>query len=249
MEVAVVVIVSVIFVTIVAYLKSPSVRGALGEARVNASLQSHLGDVQYRMLKDVTLPTSRGTTQIDHIVLLRSGVFVVETKNMSGWIFGAAGQARWTQVLPKFKKQFQNPLRQNYGHVKVVQALLEIPSEHVYNVVVFVGDAKPKSPMPPNVLWGASGLSDYIKMRRNPVFSESDLHRFEERLKSRALEATRRTRREHVRSVKTHVAGKAIDKSKCPLCGAKMVERTNRKTGETFRGCSRYPKCRGSRKN
>ncbi|MCD7098437.1 restriction endonuclease [Stenotrophomonas sp. MMGLT7] len=32
----------------------------------------------------------------------------------------------------------------------------------------------------------------------------------------------------------------------CPRCGNTMVERRNRRTGETFLGCSQFPRCRGS---
>ena len=43
------------------------------------------------------------------------GVFVVETKNMGGWIFGSERNREWTQVFPNAEKyKFQNPLRQNY---------------------------------------------------------------------------------------------------------------------------------------
>ncbi|MGV8958852.1 MAG: restriction endonuclease [Stenotrophomonas sp.] len=38
----------------------------------------------------------------------------------------------------------------------------------------------------------------------------------------------------------------ANDQSTCPRCGAGMVERRNRRTGETFYGCSRFPACRAT---
>jgi hypothetical protein len=96
------------------YLRSPSVIGAAGERRVNATLSRNLDAQDYILLENLTLPTTQGTTQIDHIVLSRFGIFVVETKNMSGWIFGGESQARWTQVMRGHKAQFQNPLHQNY---------------------------------------------------------------------------------------------------------------------------------------
>lgn len=34
--------------------------------------------------------------------------------------------------------------------------------------------------------------------------------------------------------------------STCPLCGALMVMRNARKTGDRFLGCSKYPDCRGT---
>ena len=60
--------------------KSPTVVGAAGERRVNATLSRKLDDREYILLKDLTLPASKGTTLVDHILLSRFGIFVVETK-------------------------------------------------------------------------------------------------------------------------------------------------------------------------
>ncbi|NBZ89191.1 nuclease-related domain-containing protein [Stagnihabitans tardus] len=48
------------------HLKSPSVIGAAGERRVTATLRRKLDEADYTILEDLTLPTSQGTTQIDH---------------------------------------------------------------------------------------------------------------------------------------------------------------------------------------
>lgn len=37
------------------------------------------------------------------------------------------------------------------------------------------------------------------------------------------------------------------DPSACPECGATLVERANRRTGERFLGCPRFPACKGAR--
>ena len=184
------------------YLRSPSFIGSVGEARVNSSLRSNLNEHEYQVLTDLTLPTKSGTTQIDHVVLSRNGIFVIETKNMSGWIFGDADQARWTQVLYGSKYQHQNPLRQNYKHTKVVQNLLGIESKQLYNVVVFVGTAEPKTHMPANVLWDTRELSDYIRSKQNGHFSDSQLQIFRERLDSAALDSSRETKRAHIKHLK-----------------------------------------------
>lgn len=230
------------------YLRSPSYKGAVGEARVNSSLQSNLNALEYHVLTDLTLPARGGTTQVDHIVLSRNGIFVVETKNMSGWIFGDADQARWTQVFRRQKFQFQNPLRQNYKHIKVVQDLLGIEAQQLHNVVVFAGSAEPKTNMPANVLWDTRELSNYIRSKQNAYFSDDQLRTFTERLNNTALESSRETTRAHVEHVKTKATERQNDKTKCPRCTATMVERSNRKSGEKFLGCSRYPKCKGMRK-
>lgn len=229
------------------YLKSPTVIGAAGERRVNATLRQKLDEQDYIVLEDLTLPTSHGTTQVDHIVLSRFGVFVVETKNMSGWIFGGKTQARWTQVMRRHKSQFQNPLRQNYHHVKVVQDLLDIRLDQLENLVAFVGSAEPKTEMPANVFWSRRDLSNHIASRTTVRFTESEVRDFARKLRSSALDSNKETRRAHVQHVREKAIQRETDLTKCPQCGSKMIERANRKTGQTFYGCSRYPKCRGTR--
>lgn len=229
------------------YLKSPTVIGAEGERRVNAALSRKLDEQDYILLEDLTFPTGDGTTQVDHIVLSRFGVFVIETKNMSGWIFGGKDQARWTQVMRRHKSQFQNPLRQNYQHVKVVQDLLGIRSDQLENLVAFVGSAEPKTEMPANVFWSRRDLSNYIASRATVQFTEKEVHDFSRKLRSSAMEANKETRRAHVQHVREKASQKQTDFTKCPRCGSKMIKRASRKTGQSFFGCSRYPKCRGTR--
>jgi hypothetical protein len=71
-------------------------------------------------------------------------VFVIETKDYKGWIFGDARQAKWTQVLFKYKFRFQNPIVQNLGHVRDGAR----PSSTSYHptlssrLVVFTGEAR-----------------------------------------------------------------------------------------------------------
>ncbi len=74
------------------------------------------------MLNDLTLPDGEGaTTQIDHLLLSPFGVFVIETKNYKGWIFGSERQKQWTQKIYKKSFKFQNPIHQNYKHMKVLE--------------------------------------------------------------------------------------------------------------------------------
>ena len=92
-------------------LKLPWFKGISGEFIVNILATLFLSKDKYHLLKNVTLPTGGGTTQIDHIIVSKYGVFVVETKNMKGWIFGGTYQKTWTQKIYKHTIKFQNPLR------------------------------------------------------------------------------------------------------------------------------------------
>jgi len=73
-------------------------------------------------------------------------MFVIETKHYSGWLFGDKNARAWTQVIYKSKKNFQNPLRQNYLHLKTIEKLLEfLPKDAIHSAVVFIGSAEFKT--------------------------------------------------------------------------------------------------------
>lgn len=228
------------------YIKSARYKGASGERKVDRTLRRYLNKREYRLFKDLTLPTADGTTQIDHIVLSRFGVFVIETKNMSGWIFGDADQKKWTQSFRRHKFTFQNPILQNYKHIKAVQEALGIEFNKVHGAVVFVGSANPKTAMPKDVFFGPKSLVMHIRSKHTPVFEEHELDRLAECLAKKALKRGFRTNRQHL----SHLKAKAAiprDVTRCPRCGAKMLERKNKTSGNCFLGCSRYPKCKGTR--
>lgn len=69
------------------------------EALLSGVVQKNFGPPDYHLMNHVTLRLKDGTTQIDHILVTRFGVFVIETKDYKGWIFANAKQANWTQVL------------------------------------------------------------------------------------------------------------------------------------------------------
>ena len=126
---------------LVAILKSRWFKGIIGEFLVNISAKFLLDKNEYHLTKNVTLPTEDGTTQIDHIIVSVYGIFVVETKNMKGWIFGKENQSTWTQKIYKHLSKFQNPLHQNYKHVKTLEQLLGLQDNQVHSLVVFVGES------------------------------------------------------------------------------------------------------------
>ncbi len=142
---------------IVSVFKSRWLKGVFGEFLVNRLL-SKLPESDYTLIKDVTLPTNDGTTQVDHIVVSRYGIFVVETKNMKGWIFGSARQKQWTQKIYRHSSKFQNPLHQNYKHIKALETLLGCNEEHLHSVIVFIGDSTFKTEMPPNVTYARGSI-------------------------------------------------------------------------------------------
>jgi len=230
---------------LIAILKSPWFKGVFGEFVVNVSANLMLDKDEYHLVKNVTLPTENGTTQIDHIIASRFGVFVVETKNMKGWIFGSANQKTWTQQIYKHKNTFQNPLRQNYKHLKTLEALLAISDKQLYSVIVFVGESTFKTKMPENVTSGF-GYIRYIKSKKNFVLTDAEVSSILRQIETGRLTQSVGTNREHVRHVKSTVSGKKAERS-CPKCGGHMVMREAKRgpnAGNKFWGCTNYPRCR-----
>lgn len=228
----------------ISVFKSPWFKGLIGEAFVKLIAKLRLPENVYHRLHNVTLPSPDGTTQIDHIFVSRFGVFVVETKNMKGWIFGGESQAQWTQKIFKKSFKFQNPLRQNYKHVKAVEALLDLPPESIHSVVVFAGDSTFKSAMPANVTAGG-GYIRYITSFSEPVLSAAQVKQAVSRIESGRLEPNRKTHRQHVQQLKARADQSAT--RKCPKCGGSMVLRQTKRgahAGREFWGCSGYPECR-----
>jgi hypothetical protein len=233
-------------VLLLAILRSPWFKGHLGEFTVNVSARLFLDKDRYHLIKNVTLPTEDGTTQIDHIIVSRYGVFVVETKNMKGWIFGNAKQRQWTQKIYRYSQKFQNPLHQNYKHVKTLQSLLGLDDEQVCSLVVFVGDSTFKTEMPENVTQGG-GYIRFIKSQTEHRLSDAEVQDVVEKIESGRLAASFRTHREHTAHVKEIVAQK-VGEPRCPKCQGEMVKRIVKRgqnAGKAFLGCKTFPKCRG----
>ena len=125
-----------------------------GERLVGLELTRHYRD--WILINDVLLPSGVGTTQIDHVLVSPNSVFVIETKELNGWIFGGPGQQQWTQSfaagrwsrklgITSKRFKFYNPLLQNEGHAKTLVKLDIVDSWRLRPIVAFVGDAQLKT--------------------------------------------------------------------------------------------------------
>ena len=219
-----------------------SFKGLFGELQTALAKKVFLDANVYEDINNVTLPTSNGTTQIDHIIVSRFGIFVVETKNMSGWIFGDEKSPQWTQSLPGGKKfQFQNPLHQNYRHVQALQEFLGVEEENIFSVVMFWGDAEFKTPMPANVM--TQGYVPYIKSKLDVLFTGEEMDEVIRIIRTGMLPKSWGTSREHVEGLKARFSSTTT----CPKCGCALVLRTTKtgaNAGAPFYGCSKFPTCR-----
>ncbi len=174
-------------------------KGRHGETKVSQYLARycHKNPGTY-VLNNVTLRLSDGsTTQIDHILLSTKGILVIETKNYSGWIFANPRSKVWTKILYKEKYKFQNPLFQNYKHVKAIQKLFTfLEPQHIHNIVVFTGEAEFKTDIPKNVFY-LKELIPAMEQFRDGVLSLTQIQYCANRLEYVRLELTREADVEH----------------------------------------------------
>ena len=219
-------------------LSLPVVKGKIGEKRVSNKLNKLAKKYGGQVFNDITIQGENDkTSQIDHIYVCNYGVFVVETKNYAGRIYGNESQLEWTQVLMygRSKNKLYNPVKQNQTHIYRLKELLGL-DVNFESVVVFIrADIT-------NV------NSDYVYELRDLKHLLDDAEKTIDDLNlSNIVTAVAeykanpaKSNKEHVQEIKQMKAD--IDNNICPRCGAPLVLRNGSRGA--FYGCSNYPKCR-----
>jgi hypothetical protein len=120
------------------FLKTLFDKGKYGEFLIFTQLEKLKGN--NKLLANLYLPKKDGkTTEVDIIMLTETGIYVFESKNYSGWIFGNEKNKNWTQTLPnKQKEQFFNPIWQNQGHINALKSVLGLNDDALFkSLIVF----------------------------------------------------------------------------------------------------------------
>lgn len=218
-------------------------KGWFGEVKTSFNMWVSLDSDIYVRFHDLIIPSSNGTAQIDHVLISQYGIFIVETKNKTGWIFGSEENPKWTQSVFGKKFSFQNPLRQTFRQKKVLAQFLDVQESQIHPIVYFVGDCSFRTTLPQNVL--KSGLSNYIKRFEVPIFSLYQQTEFVRKLELLRIESNISSS-DHIRSLQIRHSSK----SNCPNCGS-ILRIKEAKQGPTagtkFLGCTAYPRCRFTR--
>ena len=181
----IIVLLIVIFVAILLLIpgkKSPLYTlfaGLRGEHTVSRELH-RLGE-KYIILNDLMIKTSHGTCQIDHIVLSPYGIFVVETKNISGKITGNDEWKEWYWVGKNFNKTIYNPVMQNFRHIDVLSDTLGLSADNFISIIVFTGKAHIRVETSHAVMF-LGQLVPFIKLFRYEYLSGSIIFQYRDKL-------------------------------------------------------------------
>lgn len=216
-------------------------RGPDGERRV-ARLLRKLPEGYYSF-HDLFIEREGYTTQIDHVVVSRYGIFVIETKNYSGNIYGSDGAEQWVQYLRRGEKHyFQNPIRQNAHHTEALKSLLGLPEKQLIPLIVFLEGATLHREQDGRVFY-STRLPGEILSYREELLSLQEQERVVEIL-SNLKKATAEDKLRHIEAIKARRTRRQalLEQGVCPRCGGAL----HLKEGSygCFWGCANFPRCR-----
>lgn len=225
----------------------PAGKGKAGEDEVSRVLRSL--PQEYFVIDDVIIPDEGSgnnrniTTQIDHVVVSPYGIFVIETKNYSGWIFGSEDSKKWKQTFKtKEGRFFYNPIKQNWGHIYALAERLRLKTGLFKPVVVFLNDCELHVESTTPVIY-ISQLKQLILEYTEEILSPEHVAWIYNRLNEMDLDGEE-YEKNHLQSIENRFIDREmmLQEGICPRCGGQLKLR-NGKYG-SFYGCSNYPRCR-----
>ena len=213
--------------------------GEDGERSVAFKLGKTIPGEQYVLNNFMFRDKEGHSHQIDHILINRSAIWVVETKNYSGRIYGDEDRKEWTQVLAygHKKERFYNPVRQNWTHIYQLAECLDLDRRLFRNVVVFAGDADIRHVSSANV-YTIEKLRTIKKLETGISLPVELMESVYARLVARE-DTSLVDLESHVQSIQERKI--QLSEGICPRCGKNLVLRHG-KNGD-FYGCSGFPKC------
>ena len=224
--------------------------GGLGEYLTEYQLEHAYLAGSSHVFRNVLVPREGGPTtesEIDVLLLHGTGIYVMESKNYDGWIFGSASQQKWTQSLPGGRKNhFYNPIKQNRSHIRALAAYLELPEDVFRSYIVFSERCELKKVPEGCAEFTICKREHLLKALRadadgrESVFDVEGVERLRARIERLREASTDEAKAEHVAQAKRVQSGEV-----CPLCGGELVRRKGRYGA--FLGCKNYPECRYTR--
>lgn len=122
-------------ITKTSILKLIQDKGVYGEYLTYNILRQMDGEI----LTNLYIPKNNTTTEIDLVFINKTGMYVIESKNYSGKIYGSKENKYWMQILDNNKRnRFYSPIIQNKTHIKYLNKVLpDLSKEDFYSIIVF----------------------------------------------------------------------------------------------------------------
>ncbi|MBR5429591.1 MAG: NERD domain-containing protein [Firmicutes bacterium] len=255
----------ILFAVKYAEKQSPKAKGAAGEQKIGHIIQKEIDrGLKGCILHNLYIPRADGsTTEIDVLLISVKGLFVFESKNYAGYIFGNDHNQYWTVSLyagknwygkkQTEKHSFYNPVWQNNTHVNSIRKLLtpNLPNISIYSIIVFSDRGSLMNieyDSLKTTIINTSQLARFISdihQTYSDVLTEWDIEDI-----YNDLAVYTQSAKDEVPTGIPHSGDSMFAQQKCPCCGGDLILRTARKgvnAGGQFLGCSNYPKCKYTR--
>lgn len=192
-------------------------------------------------------------------MLHETGIYVLESKNYSGWIFGSESDQYWTQTFStgrhhSHKEYFFNPIIQNNVHIKWLKTFLNDSSLNFYSYIVFGDNCTFKSIK-------AADNSCTVLNNKNLLFNiKYKINTSEKTLTPDKIDSlynilypftqlTEEEKTRHIQKIKEKysVYNESSTPKVFPRCGNSLILRTvshGARAGKQILGCSSYPRCK-----
>lgn len=198
--------------------KQFQMQGDIGESELNHYLEELDLPGYYKIISNVLLPIGKNKTQIDTILMHEKGIFCIEYKNLSGWIFGSENQNQWTQCFRGGDKYyFYNPVKQNKTHCAALAKVLRTVPKNIESLIVFSENCELKKVNCPSI--AVLQLDDlynyllYVFDEKPNRFTEKNIDAVYKLLKMYI--PSREEQIEHIKRVRKYTEG-----IECPKCGS-----------------------------
>lgn len=238
----------IVIYTLLKFFGGTARAGRRGERSIRWRL-SWLPDDKYAVINDLLFSNHKGgTTQIDHVVVSPYGIFVIETKNISGKIYGSGIAEKWRSYWKYRDLEFDNPVQQNKAHIEALsKALKNFPDAQFISIIAFTTNAELRVKVSNAYVMYSSQVRRFIRRQKTPVMSTETAREIYKYLLTINITdwKLRRTHVKHVQQSKDKYERRkweAVQNGICPKCGGKLVLRQG--NFGSFYGCSNYPKCK-----
>lgn len=203
---------------------------------------------KYFTINDLMFTRNSGnTTQIDHVVVSPFGIFVIETKNIYGYIHGSDNSKLWRSYWKNRDLAFDNPVLQNQAHIKALKEKLHIDDNNFVSIVAFSPNAELELAVNDTCVVYWSQVRRLIRRYKEPIMTIEQAKKIYDYLM--ALNITdKEKRKQHATRASINKfnyeirSQEAIENGYCPKCGGRLVLRNGR--NGAFYGCSNYPNCK-----
>lgn len=205
---------------------STTYKGKSGEKMVAERLDI-LDDPKY-IMNNIMINENGKSRQIDHIAITKYGVFVIETKNYSGSVYGKEKSNEWKQYLNKQCFKFKNPIHQNFGHLQIVKKEIGDITNEVFSIVAFIRRCTLKVDTTTPVIY-EDQLAQYIR-NKPQVLNEEQIKQIYQILSACKITNTE-TIQNHAENVKRYVEYKneLSNQLICPRCHGNLIKRNGKK--------------------